>query len=105
MAQTEDPKVIIAAEIGRKGLYKALFRVAGMNMMEKEYRHVLIDLKQKAALEGMAAEVKDLPETEKMAEVLARLLTVLVMQTNRISRGGSSGSCTSTCGPPGCASR
>ena len=80
MAQTQDPKVV-AAEIGRSSLYKALAQSAGMNLMEKNYQQVLSDLKTREQFIGMAKEVADLPEGEKLAEVLSRFLLVILMQT------------------------
>lgn len=80
MAQTQDPKAV-AAEIGRSSLYKALAQSAGMNLMEKNYQQVLSDLKTREQFAGMAKEVADLPEGEKLAEVLSRFLLVILMQT------------------------
>jgi hypothetical protein len=80
MAATQDMKVT-HAEIGRTGLYKAVRLSAGANWMEKNYQTALGDLKAKEAYEGMAKEVVDLEAEEKLAEILARFIIVLLMQT------------------------
>jgi len=80
MAQTEDPKVV-AATVGRNGLYTAVRQSAGMNLMEKNYQQVLADLAVREQVMGMAKEVVELPEGEKLAEVLSRFLLVILMQT------------------------
>ena len=77
MGQTSDPKVV-AAEIGRSGLLKALRAAAGANMMEGNWKRSLGDLKVKEAFDAMAAEVADLPKDEKMVEVLCRFIIVLM---------------------------
>lgn len=80
MAANCDPKVV-TAEIGRSGLLRAVTGSAGANMMEREYQKSLCDLKVKQAFDDMAKEVADLPEWEKMSEVLSRFILVLVMIT------------------------
>jgi hypothetical protein len=80
MAETQDTKAN-HAEIGRTGLYKAVRLSAGANWMEKNYQSALGDLKVKDAYEGMAKEVADLPGEEKLAEILARFILVMLMQT------------------------
>lgn len=80
MAATVDTKVV-AAEIGRTGLYKTLRASAEANWMERNYQQSISDLKWKEQIEGMAAEVAALPEAERLAEVLARFVLVLLMQT------------------------
>lgn len=80
MAQTKDPKVVVA-EIGRSGLLKALRMSAGMNMMEANYQKSLIDLASKAQIEGMAKEVEGLSDDEKMSEILCRFILIILMQT------------------------
>jgi hypothetical protein len=49
--------------------------------MEKNYQTALGDLKVKEAYEGMAKEVADLPDEEKLAEILSRFILVMLMQT------------------------
>jgi hypothetical protein len=80
MAQSEDPKVV-AAEIGRTGLYTAVRQSAGMNMMEPQYLRSLQDLKVKEQVEGMAKEVAHLPTEEKLAEMLSRFILIVLMMT------------------------
>jgi len=80
MAQTKDPKVVVA-EIGRTSLLKAVRLSAGLNMMEANYQKSLGDLQAKAQIEGMAKEVEGLCDYEKMAEILCRFILVMLMQT------------------------
>ena len=79
MAETQDPKVA-AAEVGRSSLLQALRVSAGMNVMEPQYQRTLADLAAKKQIDGMAAEVKDLPEWEKLSEILCRFILVMIVQ-------------------------
>jgi hypothetical protein len=78
MAGTVDPKVV-AAEVGRTALLTAVRQSAGMNLMERQYQQAMSDLQSKAQMEGMASDVKDLPEEEKLAEVLSRFCLIVIM--------------------------
>ena len=50
-------------------------------MMEANYQKSLTVLEAKRQIEGMAAEVKDLPEGEKLSEILCRFILVLILQS------------------------
>jgi hypothetical protein len=79
MAQTQDPKVIVA-EIGRSSLLKALRVSAGMNMMEGHYQKIQTDLRAKQQIDEMVEEVRDLPEWEKLSEILCRFVLIMLTQ-------------------------
>lgn len=80
MAATLDPKVS-AAEFGRNSLLAALRKAAGANMMEANYQRLNSDLAVKGQFDAMVAEVADLPEDEKLSEVLARFALVVLALT------------------------
>lgn len=78
MAETTDPRVV-AAEVGRTGLYAAVRQAAGMNRMEAQYQRSLGDLQAKAQIEGMGKDVVHLPEEERLAETLSRFALIVCM--------------------------
>jgi hypothetical protein len=79
MAGTVDVKAV-TAEVGRSALRTTLKQFAEAGPMESSYQGFQGDLKAKGALEGMAKEVADLSEGDKLAEVLSRFFVVIIMQ-------------------------
>ena len=77
MAAQADEKAVVA-RVGRSGLLKALRMSAGANLMEANYQKAMMDLQVKAQIEGMAKEVADLTDGDKMAEILSRFILVML---------------------------
>lgn len=64
--------------IGRERLLEIVRRAAGANRLEEQYQKHLSDLQNRLVIKGLEEEIKDLSDEEKAAEMIARVIGLMV---------------------------